>query len=385
MSSLPTGPDRGLARLVEEGFQARHLHGHLVLEHVPYLDGAGDVRYGALAEPLAFAGDQALPPESHVVWFQGEAPCGTDGARLDVVHSETLKDLFPGFHVNFMFSRKPQLGYPDHYTKMTTYAAILMAPAQAIDPRATANTFARLPEFDDDSPFAYRDSAAPRAGISAINARLRGQRVAIVGVGGTGSYVLDMVAKTEVAEIHLFDADEFVNHNAFRSPGAATLEVVTSRPNKVEHFAATYSLMRSGVVPHPVMVGAGNATELTDMDFVFVCADHSPDVADVASWLRARQIPFVDVGMAITSVDGRLRGVARTTLVASNTPDAITIPATATDDEYDANIQLGEVNALNAALAVLRWKRHAGLLLDQRGEDQSVYSIGLNAIANTER
>jgi len=385
MSSLPTGPDRGLARLIEEGFQARHLHGHLVLEHVPYLDAASGVRYGALAEPLAFAGDEVLPPESHVVWFQGDEPHGIDGAPLDVVHSKTPKELFPGFHVGFMFSRKPTQGYPDHYTKMTTYAAILMAPAQASDPRATANTFARLPEFEDGSPFAYRDSAAPRAGISSINARLRGQRIAIVGVGGTGSYVLDMVAKTEVAEIHLFDADEFVNHNAFRSPGAATLEAVTCRPKKVEHFAATYSIMRSGVAPHPVMLGADNATELEDTDFVFVCADHSPDVAAVAVWLRARKIPFVDVGMAITTVDDRLRGVARTTLVASDTPDAIAIPESVADDEYDANIQLVEINALNAALAVLRWKRHVGLILDQRGEDQSVYSIGMNAIANTER
>ena len=57
-----------------------------------------------------------------------------------------------------------------------------------------------------------------RAGISDLNAMLRGQKIAIVGLGGTGSYILDLIAKTEVSEIHLIDADEFVNHNAFRAP-----------------------------------------------------------------------------------------------------------------------------------------------------------------------
>jgi tRNA A37 threonylcarbamoyladenosine dehydratase len=47
--------------------------------------------------------------------------------------------------------------------------------------------------------------AASRAGITAISARLSMFRIAIVGLGGTGSYVLDLVAKSAVREIHLFD------------------------------------------------------------------------------------------------------------------------------------------------------------------------------------
>jgi tRNA A37 threonylcarbamoyladenosine dehydratase len=43
-------------------------------------------------------------------------------------------------------------------------------------------------------------------------------------MGGTGSYILDLVAKTAVMEIHLFDGDDFNQHNAFRAPGAASLE-----------------------------------------------------------------------------------------------------------------------------------------------------------------
>jgi hypothetical protein len=37
------------------------------------------------------------------------------------------------------------------------------------------------------------------------------------GLGGTGSYILDLVSKTPVNEILLFDSDDFLQHNAFRS------------------------------------------------------------------------------------------------------------------------------------------------------------------------
>ncbi|MGY2747872.1 hypothetical protein ACVWZ8_005054 [Arthrobacter sp. UYCu723] len=48
---------------------------------------------------------------------------------------------------------------------------------------------------------------------------------------GTGSYILDQIAKTWVDRIILVDGDEFENHNAFRAPGAAALETLQTRPN----------------------------------------------------------------------------------------------------------------------------------------------------------
>ena len=69
--------------------------------------------------------------------------------------------------------------------------------------------------------------------------RLAGERVAIVGLGGTGSYVLDMVAKTPVRQILLFDDDESLQHNAFRSPGTPTLDELLKAPKKVEYLKAS--------------------------------------------------------------------------------------------------------------------------------------------------
>ena len=60
--------------------------------------------------------------------------------------------------------------------------------------------------------------------------KLAQETVAIIGVGGTGGYILDQVAKTPAPEIRLFDADEFMSHNAFRAPGAASLEELRELP-----------------------------------------------------------------------------------------------------------------------------------------------------------
>ena len=54
----------------------------------------------------------------------------------------------------------------------------------------------------------------------AVTRKLSLKNVAIVGLGGTGSYVLDLVAKTPVRQIHLDDGDMFLQHNAFGSPSA---------------------------------------------------------------------------------------------------------------------------------------------------------------------
>ena len=51
------------------------------------------------------------------------------------------------------------------------------------------------------------------------NRKLELGSVAIVGLGGTGSYCTgSLLAKTHVKNIHLFDGDVFEQHCAFRAP-----------------------------------------------------------------------------------------------------------------------------------------------------------------------
>src|SRR4029077_11734864 len=124
---------------------------------------------------------------------------------------------------------------------------------------------------EEETVFKYIDTSSTRAEIGAVTAKLATvKKVAIVGVGRTGSYVLDLVAKTPVREIHLFDGDEFLQHNAFRSPGAASLEELVAKPKKVEYSHQHYSRMHRGLVPHAYGLDATNAAELQGMAFVFL-------------------------------------------------------------------------------------------------------------------
>jgi tRNA A37 threonylcarbamoyladenosine dehydratase len=117
------------------------------------------------------------------------------------------------------------------------------------------------------------DTAATKSGIVAANQKLEGRKIAIVGVGGTGSYVLDFISKTPIAEIHVFDRDVFLNHNAFRCPGAPSLEDLKKVQKKVNYVADVYSRMRKKIIPHDYFIDEETVEQLREMSFVFICVD----------------------------------------------------------------------------------------------------------------
>lgn len=68
-------------------------------------------------------------------------------------------------------------------------------PAQSIDPNATAKIFAVIEPAESESVFNYLDTASSRAGINLVRRKLELGKIGIVGVGGTGCYVLDWSLK----------------------------------------------------------------------------------------------------------------------------------------------------------------------------------------------
>ncbi|MCO5974825.1 ThiF family adenylyltransferase [Actinoallomurus soli] len=388
MSSAPLARDQDLSRLLDDGYDVVVQAGHLLIQRIPYRTQTGTVEYGVLAYPVTISGDRIVSGTDHRIWWVGSAPCDEQGRRLRMVNDE-IRDITDGLRASFMLSSKPAPdGYPDEYSKVTAYVRMISHPAQALDPAVTATPGAAWHEVGDDSVFAYRDTATSRAGLAAVNRRYRGHRIAIVGLGGTGGYILDQVAKTEVDTILLIDGDHFDNHNAFRAPGAPDLETLRARPNKAAYFKTIYSNMHRGITACEEFLDEDNLDVLEGASFVFLCSDNAAGKPAVMDWLEARDVPFVDVGMGIEEVDGHLTGLLRTSTSLPGHREQVRrrIPASAPEhDDYGRNIQVADLNALNAVLAIGRWKRHLGVYADVTRETFSTYSLITNEIANEDR
>ena len=392
MSPSPISRSPDLRALANDGYDIDIVSGHLVVRDVPYVSADGQVKRGILVSTLDLAGDVTTRPRTHVVMFGGEYPCDRSGRGLTKIKCGTeRKVISDGLVVDHSFSSKPVDGYGDYHHKMTTYAAIISGPAEAIDPSATPRPRRVTEAGDVDSVFKYVDTASSRAGITAVSGKLALDRVAIVGLGGTGSYILDLIAKTPVREIHVIDGDDFLQHNAFRSPGAPSLEELKAIPKKVRYHACRYGLMRNGIVEHDIDLDASNVDELEGMDFVFVCVDRGEAKRPIIEKLEEFGIPFIDVGMGVDLVDDQLQGVVRVTASTPNKRDhvrdkkRIGLSGGDADGVYSRNIQIAELNALNAALAVVKWKKLFGFYRDLENEHFSAYTLDGNWIANEDQ
>lgn len=396
MSKQLVARSRDLQRLREEGYDiAIDVDSSHLLVRVPYVTAERVVARGTLVSSLTVSGDMTAAPGDHVAHFigatDGEEPCDHTGQVLDVLINQHGPIPLGGDRIaSCSFSHKPEPTYPDYYEKMSTYADMLLAHAQVIDPNATARTFPPVPTDEGESVFRYMDSASARARIGAVTDKLRRHKVVIIGGGGTGSYILDLVTKTPVDQIHIYDGDVLLTHNAFRSPGAASLEELNERPTKVEYLQAKYDPMHRGVISHPENVNASNVEELRDADFVFIAIDDGPAKKLIIENLQAFGVSFVDVGMGVYQHGDSLAGLVRTTASAPGHSDHIWGKdrisfADEDDDLYDQNIQIADLNMLNAAHAVIKWKKLFGFYIDFEREFSSTYTIDGNHMLNEDQ
>lgn len=386
MSSGPTSRSPDLRALRDQGYAVSIVDDHLVVDDVPYLDASRAVQRGRLVSTLALAGDVTISPvPDHVAHFVGGMPHDASGQPLHrIVHQPSPTQLSGRLRSDVSFSSKPPEGYADYHQKITTYVRILETQAQAHDPHASARTFRPI-DGENDSPFLFLDTASSRSGISADSAKLAVGPVAIVGLGGTGAYLLDLLAKSPITEIHLYDGDIFLQHNAFRAPGATDLASLEARATKADHWATVYGRMRRGVIAHPYPVDAARVGELASMHSVFIAVDDGPAKRAIIDFLDATDLPYIDVGMGLYHGESGLAGSLRVTTSTSQNREVrhrIPMDTSGDDDPYGTNIQVAELNALNATLAVIRWKKLLGYYADLDGERNSTYTIDGNHLLN---
>ena len=222
-------------------------------------------------------------------------------------------------------------------------------------------------------PFKIPNTFEARAAIGPVQDRIRDQRIAIIGLGGTGAYVLDLMVKTPVAEIHLLDSDNVDWHNFMRAPGAPTTEEINSHRKghvlKVEYYYSKYASLREGIHPHAARVDSPSMfaefLSAHPIDYAFVCIDQMTDVNSprqdvVYCALSVAAVPFIDSGVSITLEDHAVRGgVTTSAYVAGSLAWKEAIPNARVKGNVPGyrNVQLPEVNALAASLAVMEWRR----------------------------
>jgi len=372
-----------LRRLRDVGYSVDvwEREGYLVVRDVPYVTSEMKVSQGVLISELTLNGDITGRPSTHVIHFAGDFPCYHTGRPLEPLrHQSSSQPIGRGLVSNHSFSNKPKPeGFDNYFDKIHHYASVLSHQARAIEPSASPMSFSPILPEGDDTVFNYIDTASSRAGISAINAKLMLSSVAIIGLGGTGSYILDLIAKTPVKEIHLFDGDKFLQHNAFRTPGAPSLTDLQRNLYKVDYLKEIYARMHRGIVAHPRFMGRPDLNALEGMAFTFICMDAGPAKKSIIEHLVEHSKSFIDVGLGVEIAEDMLTGVTRVT---TSTPSAqdhikttVSFADVNADDAYRRNIQIADLNALNAALAVIRWKKLMGFYFDPRPTFNTIFSI----------
>jgi hypothetical protein len=378
-----------LKQLQDEGYGIQEKGGLLIVHQIPYVNNKKEIAFGKLVSELSLVDvNKTGVPSTHVINFSGAFPCYPDGSPITALkHQEETKEITKGITVNFSFSNKPGRDYFNYHEKISSYSNIISAPAKAIDETITEKSFMLFEEEAEKSVFMYIDTNSSRANITPITEKLMGQKIAIVGTGGTGSYILDFVSKTPVEEIHLYDGDSFYVHNAFRAPGAATIAELKKQLKKVEYFKQKYSEMHKGVIPHDYNITEETVNELTNKTFVFISIDKGAVKRLIIDTLLEAKIPFIDVGMGIDVVRNSLIGTLRVTTGTNEKNEHLNERISFVDDDddgYNSNIQIAELNALNAALAVIKWKKICSFYNDMEKEYHTTYTINESQLLNDE-
>lgn len=372
-----------LRRLVEKGYAVAFDSGHLIIRDVPYLDASCQLQIGAIVSKMEFVNQTKVIQQDHQIFFAGGIPHGIDGGQIPNLGggsaSLVLTPLCDDIVVQRSFSNKPRASgkFEDFFEKIESYIGIISGPAMELY-KETPYTFRVAKEVGSEGIFKFQDTMTSRAEISGLSSKFIEDVVAIIGLGGTGSYLLDFLVKTPVREIRAFDLDAFHVHNAFRSPGQ--LLPTELGQSKASVYADRYKNFRLGLNVSEKFMDDSCSEELDGVTFAFVCVDRGSSRSAIFDILLSKGIPFIDVGMGLKKTDSGLSGMLRTTYYSSDDGKKVRELGLAElidgpNDVYRSNIQISELNALNASLAVIKFKQLRGFYSDDASQYHLLFGI----------
>jgi molybdopterin/thiamine biosynthesis adenylyltransferase len=190
--------------------------------------------------------------------------------------------------------------------------------AWTVGPRFRLIGAVDTPATDQIPPLFDRQVRAFGGGIQKV---LRGLRVAVVGGGGTGSSVVEQLARLGVGDLLIVDPDAIEDTNLTRVYGSSPATVGDSKAlslaQHVEHIA-----------PHVAVRSiVGKTTEqsvaaaLVDSDLIFGCSDDNAGRLILSRLSSYYLIPVIDCGVLLSSRNGTLLGIdGRITIMSPGYP-----------------------------------------------------------------
>ena len=365
-----------IRHLVEKGYAVAFDSNYMVIRDIPYLGAHRELQIGAIVAKLEFIDQARVRQDDHQVFFAGTVPHNLDSKPVaNLANRPASLNLSPAcidVVVERRFSNKPKQGgksrgFKDFFEKIESYVSLISGPAIE-EHGLTPYTFRVQKEMVPVSVFKLHDTLTSRAEITDLSEKFKNDVIAIIGLGGTGAYVLDFLVKTPVREIRAFDRDPFHVHNAFRSPGR--LDIDEFDQSKADVYGARYENFRMGLSVTPKFLDATCTEDLKDVTFAFVCVDKGSSRAGIFDLLILMGIPFIDVGMGLNRKRGPIGGQLRITYYSAEQGqmkrDQDLAPLVdSAEDVYKTNIQISELNALNACLAVIKFKQLRGFYVEE--------------------
>jgi molybdopterin/thiamine biosynthesis adenylyltransferase len=134
-------------------------------------------------------------------------------------------------------------------------------------------------------------------------------RVAIVGLGGTGSIIAQQLAHLGIQDFILIDPDVIEITNLNRVVGAVSTDIGRAKVDVAARYIEGFSLDANVMRLKGDVIRAQVAKAITDADVVFGCTDSHGSRSVLQQVAYQYLIPCIDMGSTITTETGSITGV----------------------------------------------------------------------------
>ncbi len=138
---------------------------------------------------------------------------------------------------------------------------------------------------------------------------IAGLRVALVGVGGTGSIIAELLARLGVRDFTIVDPDHIEQSNVSRMFGSHLKDVDSLKVKVVRSHLLKLGAEKVSPVADSA-IRQGVLAQLRDRDIVFSCVDNDRSRAILSRFAYQYVIPVIDVGIRLDGRSGQIKAAA---------------------------------------------------------------------------